>query len=450
MKWNRNEIPTILGIFLLFSLFSTLVVLQEAGILRLRAGKNIRPEQIRKTNITPDSFVVSWITAEPAAGMVKVELNGQERVFIDSRDTIGQPEKYTTHYVEVKGLEPNKDYQYIIISGGNEFSDNNQSFEVKTAVLASQQIPQANLASGKVETGQGEPAQGAIVYVEIEGISPLSSLVTSQGNWAVSLAKAYSKDLQNLADYQEGEIIEEIVVEGAEKGASKGRTFTKYDDPVSTITLGEDFDFTDPAEPILDEDIGAEPTLPPSGSGGFRSDAVDFEQSGEFKIINPQAGETINVPQPEIFGTGPAGGKVKIVLESATKYEAELIIDDDQEWEWSPPQALEPGSHTLTISYTDPETGKEEEFKRTFVLAAEADTGPAFSATPSGDTVTPTSTPAPTATPEPTATATPTESPSVSQPSTESGVPETGIWQITGSLLIGGVIIFLFLGWGKI
>ncbi len=453
MNLEENKIPTILGIFLLGGLFSSLIALEKTGVLRLRAGKKIRPQQVKQTNITSNSFVVSWITPEAATGMVKVKLDNRERVFIDIRDHLGSPQKYTTHYVEVKGLDHNQVYEYVLISNGNEFSNANQAYKQKTAGLISQELPQANLASGRVITQQGNPAQGAIVYVDIEGISPLSSLVTSKGNWAVSLAKAYSGDLQTLADYQEGEILEKIFVQGAEKGTSNGQTYTQQDDPVPTITLGGDFDFTAQVNQQKDEDLSKQPALPPSSSGRFSEDSIDFSQQAEFEIINPQDGETINVTKPEIFGTGPQGGKVEISLESSTTYEASLDIGSDQQWQWTPPQDLEPGSHTLTISYTNPETGQVEEYKRTFVLAAETDESPAFSATPSGDTVSPTSSPTPTLTPTPTPTATTapsatsTSSARSSQPSTESGVPASGFWQITGGLIMAGAIIFLLLGW---
>jgi hypothetical protein len=464
MNNENRKIPTILGIFLLLGLIGGLIGLERTGVLRIRAGKEVRPQEVRQTNITSSSFTVSWVTNQPATGMVKVKLDGQERIFIDLRDTIGQPQKYTTHYVEVKGLDPNTTYQYVLMSNGNEFSNGSGDYQQRTAQQYAQQIPQANLASGRVVTTQNQPAKGAIVYVDIQGISPLSSLVTSQGNWAVSLAKAYTQNLESLADYQEGMVEENIFVQGAEKGTARGKTYTQQDDPVPTITLGDNFDFTTQDNITKDQELSKQPTESPSGQGGFSDDNIDLNQKKEFTIENPESGETIKVRRPEIFGTGPQGGKVKITLESSTKYEADLEIGSDQQWNWTPPQDLEPGSHSLTISYTDPETGQVEEFKRTFVLAAETDDGPAFSATPSGNTVTPTSTPTNTPTPEPTAeptttiaptsTTAPTESPTTptseprtSQPSTESGVPQSGFWQITGSLLLGGAIIFMLLGW---
>jgi hypothetical protein len=162
---------------------------------------------------------------------------------------------------------------------------------------------------------------------------------------------------------------------------------------------------------------------------------LDLGQEKEFKIINPNDGETISIPKPEIFGEGPRGAKVEITLESPVTYESEIEIDSNGEWQWAPPQNLTPGAHTLTVEYTDPDTGEMETFVRTFVLAAETgEGGPAFSATPSGSTATPTVSPTntpteipvPTATAEPTSTTGPTTPPRKSQPSTESGVQTLG------------------------
>jgi len=179
---------------------------------------------------------------------------------------------------------------------------------------------------------------------------------------------------------------------------------------------------------------------------------LDLGQEKEFKIINPNDGETISIPKPEIFGEGPRGAKVEITLESPVTYESEIEINSNGEWQWAPPQNLTPGAHTLTVEYTDPDTGEMETFVRTFVLAAETgEGGPAFSATPSGSTATPTvsptntptEAPVPTATAEPTSTTEPTTPPRKSQPSTESGVPESGFFGPT-LILFGGAAILFF------
>jgi len=454
MKKERR-IPTVLGIFLLTFLIIGLAFTRKKQIFLSRADQQVAPLDVRVTNITDNSFTVSWTTSKETSGLVKLLAEDGERIFPDLRDKTGELSRFSTHYVEVVGLESNRNYRFLIVSDGKNFSlSDNSPYQVKTALSLSGELPRANLASGTVETADGQPAEGAIVYLMIEGISPLSSLVTSQGNWAISLAKAFSSDLTSLANYQEGKITEEIFVQGGISGTAIARVYTENDDPVPPIVLGKQYDFTQQgdqpeATPLL------QPTNSPSEENSRLSGLERENLSAErpFVILNPEEGEIINFPRPEIFGTGPKGAKVKIILESPTRYEAEIEIDESGDWRWNPPQDLTPGTHTLTVTYIDPQTKTEESFIRSFVLAASTtDDTPSFTATPSGETTTPTPTltptPIPTMTLTPSPTSTPTATPTLpvrtSQPSTESGVPETGFWE-PSILFIGGAILSLTL-----
>lgn len=442
---NEKKIPTIVGILLVLGLIGGLTLVKRGTVFFTQASKDISPQEVKVTNITDNSFVVSWWTGKETSGFIELVNLDQKKVITDFRDQQGNLGEYDTHYMVVGNLDANKEYEFVINSGGNKFYEQGQSsYSVKTAMPVSGQPPSANLASGKVITSAENPAQGSIVYINITGISPLSALVTSKGNWVVSLAQAYSDDLSRRADYQEGRIVEQISVNGGQMGRSSVKVFTNNDDPVPIIKLGQDYDFTDTEEEGLPVS-SASPTVSPDSR--LETGQIDVGEEKEFRIINPKDGETIKMSKPEIFGEGPSGGKVKIVLESSLTQEAEIEIDADGNWQWTPPENLSPGTHTLRVNYSDPETGQEETFVRTFVLAASADeSGPAFSATPSGDTVTPTPTSVPTATemPSPTETVAPTISPEV-QPSTESGVPETGFLGPTLILLGGSLIIFLSL-----
>lgn len=448
MKQERR-IPTILALSLLFFLAVGLGLVEKKRIFFSRADQQITPLEVRITNITDNSFVVSWVTARETSGLVRLLTGNGERVFPDLRDRTGELSQFTTHYVEVVGVKSNQDHRFLIISGGKEFFlSGNNPYHVRTAPLFSGELPRANLASGTVETVDGQPAEGAIVYLTIEGISPLSSLVTGEGNWAVSLAKAFSSDLTGLASYQEGEIVEEIFVQGGRLGTAAARVYTENDDPVPPIILGGDYDFTQ--EDQAETDSYLEPATPSSTEHsrleGLEIDDLSAEKP--FIILNPEEGEIISFPRPEIFGTGPRGAKVKIILESPTTYEAEVEIDQSGSWRWTPPHDLAPGVHTLRISYLNPQTGQEETFVRSFVLAASDSETPSFTATPSSKITSPT--PVLTATLAPTATPTiviePTLPPRTSQPSTEPGVPQPGSWQLTFVFILGGIFSLLGLG----
>ncbi len=452
---TEKKIPTILGILLVLGLMSSLTLLKSGTGFFSKAAKETSPQEVKITNITDSSFVVSWYTEKQTAGFIEIK-NLDQETFFDVRDQPGNLNKFDTHYVVVKNLNPETKYQFTINSGGRVYYEEGQKeYSVQTAGLVPGEPPKATLASGRVVTLEDEPAGGAVVYIQISDISPLSALVTDKGNWVVSLAQAYSEDLVARANYQEGKIVENINVQGGAMGEAAATVFTQNDDPVPEIKLGGNYDFTDQKDSL---DVGEDLSPPPSDSK-LKTDDLRLEKEKPFRIINPEDGETITIPQPEIFGEGPRGGKVEITLESEIKYEAEIDIGGGGEWSWTPPQSLSPGTHTLRVDYSDPDTGEKETFLRTFVLSAsDEDSGPAFSSTPSGTTATPTptltATPQPTNTPQPTSTSQPTKTPAPttpprkSQPSTDSGVPDSGFWEPTFILLGGSLLVFLSLAVG--
>jgi len=456
---KEKRIPTILGVFLVISLSASLIFLQRSQIFQSSAGGTPDPVDVRITNVTDNSFVVSWTTTKEIVGAIKTVDGLSERIFSDIRQS-GQSAVSTTHYISAEGLEASKKYDFVILADGQTFYRSGISpFSVTTASAIVGSPPMANLASGTVKDSSGNPVVGAIVYLSINGISPLSSLVTSSGNWVVSLSYAFTSDLSSLANYQEGQIMENIFVQAGSLGTTTASVYTQDDDPVPSIILGETNDFTQQRG-----SAGPTPTAAGSKDNSSLLEGVDQGVSQkEFAVLNPDDGEVVGSSRPEIFGTGGKGAVVKITLESPVTYEAELEVDTDGSWSWVPPQDLEPGSHTLTVDYIDPQTEEEQTFIRTFVLAAADNDDPSFSASPSGSTIMPTATatsiptvgptvtvgptstgsPSPTGTLIPTGTNTPTPQTRTSQPSTESGVPETGFFGLTISILLASLIVFL-------
>lgn len=452
--WERGRIPTPLGLFLVGVILLLSFFIKKKVVFFPRAGGKAAPQEVRITNVTDRSFTVSWRTNVNTTGAVKLVDGESERMVLDVREKEGRRVLGEIHYVLVEGLEADKEYFFWIYSGGKDYGQDKEGgkpFRVKTAKLFSGSPSEAKLAFGRVVDQEGKPAEGVIVYLTIPGIAPLSSLTSSQGNWVVPLAFAFNQSLTQPADYQEGEIKEEIVVEGGSRGRSRGFNYTAFNKPTGEIVLGEDFDFTQSPPPSSQEKKESRLDLPSSS----------LTPTKDFEVINPDEGETIYTSRPEIFGFGPSGGKVKITVESATRYEGEVEIGPDGEWRWLLPGDLSPGEHTLTVEFTDSE-GKEKVVQRRFVVLA-AEEGPAFTASPSGEEVSPTPTPTltptptPTSTPTPTLTLTPTSTPTSSpagrttMPSTESGVPQTGL--LTPGIIsftMGVIIIIASILWRQI
>ncbi len=422
---------------------------QRAQSLFLRAEPETTPAQIKITNITDTSFTVSWLTDKAAAGLLHFSENSNlDSTAPDDRDQPGEASSFTTHHVTVKNLKPKTIYYFKIRSGAKVYDQNGRPYQLSTAPAINLPSPPNDLVYGRVVKQDDLPAQGVIVYLSLANTTPQSALVQESGNWVIPLNLARSTDLDSYAAYDQEASIEEILVQASQELTATAVTTTKYDSPVPTIKLGQNFDFRDRAETIEVEEQEeiippiatkeAEPATPPASKFTIEPES-EFTATKELAIINPDEAEKINTQKPAIIGRGPAGAVLEINLESPTSYSGTTVIDNFGNWQWSPPDNLEPGEHTVTASYTD-EEGKKHSVSHTFtVLAAETEL-PAIEATPSA-----TLTPSPMVTASPTPTTTPTTVPATRAaiPSTDGGVPEPGHLTPTFLIFIMGAGLIL-------
>jgi hypothetical protein len=146
----------------------------------------------------------------------------------------------------------------------------------------------------------------------------------------------------------------------------------------------------------------------------------------------PNDGFVTNESQPIFEGTAPPGSQVTITVHSPQIFTATIDVSGDGSWNWTPPADLEPGPHSVNLSYIDSE-GKLHQVTRTFVIAsATADNSLLnYSATPSATIV-----PTPTAT----ASATPTPPLRTAIPATDSGMPVASTTTPTYFIIVFGTI----------
>ncbi len=428
----KYKIPTILGILILLVSLGVGVWLVKSERLALwpKAAAEFTPKQVRIASVTESGFTVSWVTDEATVGLLKLGKTADklDQIWGDDRDqksgTVGSSE---THYVTVKNLQPASSYWFSLGSGpGRVMYDNQgQPYQVTTAGVVAAK-PSADTAYGTVVDANGRPAGGAIVYVQLPGAVPVSSLVQDNGNWAVALATARTSDLKSYAAYDAQTTQVEILVQAGSRGSATATVETGNDAPVPAITLGKNFDFR----------AAQTPPTPPTAGGATESSKFSVTpetQAQPVTLINPAQDNTVvTATQPAFKGKGPAGEKLTITVNSPTTYTGTVTVKPDGSWDWTPPAGLEPGTHTITISFLD-DQGVTQTLKRTFVVAAAA--GPAIGGVPAF-------------TASPSATATPTATPRVSLPSTASGVPKSGVATPTLiMLMLGGGMLTLGVFW---
>lgn len=440
MKILQQRIPTILGLLLLISgIAAGVYLVQKRGVWFLRAEPKATPQQIRITNISDNSFTVSWITEIEVLGFVKYGVTPSlTETVVDERDKIsGKTTPYFCHHVKVASLSPGTKYYFKIGSGKGLFDNQGKLFEVTTAFVLGPP-PAADTVYGTILKPDGAIAEGVLVYLSLANSIPLSALTESSGNWAIPLSVARTVNLSSYITYDPDASVEEIFVQGGPLGTATAVVTTKNDSPVPPITLGKSYDFRE-AKPQPEAGVSPTPTLSTT-KFSLQPLATPLPREEELKITNPEEGEEIVTQNPEIQGTGPSENMITITLESPETFTAEVTINEDGSWSWTPPANLTPGEHTVTVVLRDGTSVS----RRFTVLAAPEGEFPAFTATPSTE-ASPSPTPLLTPSPSPTATptATPTVAPRTGLPATEEGVPEPGYLTPTFIVCLMGIVLIL-------
>ena len=410
---KTQKIPTIIGlVIILIGLGVSIFLVKRSQSLFLKAKTGFTPNQVKTSNITSNSFVISWFTAKPTVGFVKAG-QGAAALGLEVRDErdleLDKKHAYFSHYVSLTNLEPSTTYHFEIHSNSEKFTDDGKPYRVTTGPATNKPQPQSDLAYGLILDTNGRPAEDTIVYLNLANSSLQSSLVSSSGNWAIPLNLVLTDDFSDFISYDPEASALEIFVQGKDQTASAISTTSK-DSPVPPITMGENFDFRQIAKTEAEE----KESLP----SGFSLDDPLIATSAFFlSITNPEAGEAVSTERPEFLGKGPTGEEITIKVESPL-LTGKITPNEWGDWNWSPSEKLPAGEHKITISYTDDQGKIHEIFHHFTVLAADDSDLPAFTATPSAEPTTepspePTTEPSPepSSTPEPTTAAAPTETP---------------------------------------
>ncbi|HUW21270.1 MAG TPA: fibronectin type III domain-containing protein [Candidatus Bathyarchaeia archaeon] len=407
---QNKKIPTLIGlIIILIGLGISVFFIKRSQNIFLKAKAENNPNQLKISNISSNSFVVSWVTAKPTIGWIKIGKapNSFDQQWPDERNTESEKEEaYLVHYINITGLDPAVTYYFEVYCDSQKYDDNGIPYQTTTAPEIKQAELANDLAYGIILDINGQPAEEAIVYLNMANSSLQSSLVSSSGNWAIPLNLARSEDLSSFVSYDSEASAIEIFVQGKDLTASAVTT-TSNNSPVPPITLGESLDFRQKTVAKSAEEDSL------SDSGFSLEDLPVSTPSYSLIILNPKPGEAVSTQKPEFLGKGPAGEEITIQVESPL-FTGKTIPNEWGDWNWSITNNLEPGEHKITLNYID-DQGKKHEISHQFiVLAADESDLPAFTATPSAS---PTSQPALTPTPaavEPTVTISPTGMPTPS------------------------------------
>ena len=184
----------------LFVMLTVIVVALSIPIslLVLRGDLNFKfsaflsdiPEDVVITDVTTDSFRVTWLTGEEVTGGVVIK-NATLPPFLEEAET-------SFHSVEVTGLSPGSSYEFVLTSNGTEYMQDGANYLVKTA--SQQSIVQSNfLVFGQVFATDGLTTQnGGTISLALYK----DDIVSQSKSAIINETGGYQIDLQGMLDQQ--------------------------------------------------------------------------------------------------------------------------------------------------------------------------------------------------------------------------------------------------------
>lgn len=207
---SKILVPFILILGLLVGVY----LVSQTTSLFSKADVSTAPSEIKVSNISDNSFTVSWLTGKLTTGFIKYGSEALEETMQDDRD-LGSQELRVTHHVTIKNLEPGKTYYYKIFSGPEVFDNQGKPFTQVTASTTENPPAMPEPVFGTVVKQEGGVPAEALVYLQINNGSRLSGY-TREGRWLITLNNARTKDLLDYISVEETDLINLEIKSGLE------------------------------------------------------------------------------------------------------------------------------------------------------------------------------------------------------------------------------------------
>jgi len=399
--WQKR-IPTLLGLALIIvGIGATSFLTKNGVIFSGKAAPPENPEAVRITNISDTSFTVSYTTKASVVGSISLGKDENlGKTYLDDRDQqTGKTANYKVHHITIRDLTPNTKYYFIIISGQVTFlnqANEDSPFEATTGPVIQNEPDQQQPMFGKILLSNGNKPDETIIYITTPNAQTISTLLKNDGSYILPLNSIRSQYLESYFKFNNN-ILQMLAIGNSTK--SQVALFVNQINPVPTIILSKDYDFTINSSPVATS--SAEEATRSAESIGFPSFSANPSQNKEPKILTPKKDEGFSDGQPLFKGVALPESEIKVIIHSEEKIQTEIKADKNGNWNYRPQQKLSPGQHTIAISTKD-KFGIIKTITQSFMVYAEGSqvTGSATpSATPRLTSPTPTTTLAPTLTP---------------------------------------------------
>ncbi|KKP55687.1 MAG: hypothetical protein UR48_C0055G0008 [Microgenomates group bacterium GW2011_GWD1_33_9] len=335
------RLPTILGLLILISsLVIGIYSINSRQIFKLGAQVENSPKNVRIGNISNNSITVTWTTDTESKGFVKWnKTNGNlGKVALEEKSS-----QSSVHLVNILGLESSTDVFFAINSDGKDYKNNDIPWQSKTL---NQIITADNLiATGVVLQQDGATPAEAIVHLTVNGFT-LSTITSPEGSWVIPISNYIESVPETTAI--------EISINAGPKGTAQAVIYPTAINSTPIILLGKTYDFrtiNSNQESLPKSNLSVPESI--EASSRFEINRNEVQPTNSFiSIDSVDEGEIITTVNPEFFGSGPSQTNIEVSVESELQT-VTVATDKNGGWNWSPPNSLEPGQHTVTLKWTD-------------------------------------------------------------------------------------------------
>lgn len=364
---RKYTIPTILGFFIIaLGIGAGVWLTTTKSFFQTSANPAIEPRGIRVTNITDGSFTVSWFTAEKTTGFVAY---GKTKAL---GITTQQTQPSFIHHVTVNGLEPNTVYYFAVGSAGTIFNNKEEPYRVFTASKTKKNTAPQEISS-KVVDKFGKPVQ-AIVYINMPGATPLSTVTQQDGSWQQDISQARTETLASYYQINTNTILD-IFIQSKPGYTAWLKVRAGEAQFIPTIQIGQSKDYTKIKTQGVEKLPTAKINLPTKEQSRFtvpqESSPSGSITEKQVSLLWPADGEIVETSKPTLQGEGKPKLIIHLLITSAVLEEpivTTVEIQEDGTWRWTPTNQLADGSYSLTITWE--EGGREKSLTNSFKVKA--------------------------------------------------------------------------------
>ncbi len=410
----NRRLPTYAGLLVMLIAIGITVTLSRSSFINVsKATIGSVPKNVLVSNITENSFTVSYQTDERVKGMVSYGTQpSRDQIAFDIRDGKEMNGERMVHYVTVNNLQPGTKYYFTVASGEEIGTNNGTPYQVFTPNTMANPPQENGTLTGRVSYADGTLPTEGIVTINGEGTQKCTALIQQDGSYTIPLTQLRSTDLQSFIHLTPESILTLDIQTGSLQSTAK--IAAKQIQEIPPIVLSQNYDFTiSPDESAALTDINNA-----SNAASFPPEEPAAPVSSP-EIATPRDKQEFKDDQPLFKGKALPNTDIELIINSQQEIAVKLQSDNEGRWEFRPPMALEPGNHTITIASIDAQ-GIQQTITRSFTVYAE---GSQFiepsvipvasaSATPPPPTITPTPFVLPSPTASPSAIPSPTFEPS--------------------------------------